>query len=74
VSVADRVRARTPVRRRAGPRVAAVLSGQPTLHQAQRFADDVRAILADLLSLTHMTLEFEEGPTVGIATPRTSPH
>jgi cobalt-zinc-cadmium efflux system protein len=37
-----------------------VLSGQPTLRQAQRTADDVRAALADRFALTNVTLELED--------------
>jgi len=37
-----------------------VLSGQPTLRQAQRTADAVRAVLADRFALTNVTLELED--------------
>jgi cobalt-zinc-cadmium efflux system protein len=37
-----------------------VLSGQPTLRQAQRTADAVRAALADRFALTNVTLELED--------------
>ncbi len=40
-----------------------VLSGQPTLHQAQRTADAVRAALADQFDLTNVTLELEDTTT-----------
>ncbi|NMM25458.1 MAG: cation transporter [Phycicoccus sp.] len=51
-----------------------VLSGQPTLRQAQRTADDVRATLAEEFALTNITLELEEGPTAAVlASPRTLP-
>ncbi len=39
-----------------------VLDGHPTLRQAQRTADDVRAALAEEFALTNVTLEVEEGP------------
>jgi cobalt-zinc-cadmium efflux system protein len=45
-----------------------VLSGQPTLRQAQRIADDVRAALADRFALTNVTLELED-----TTTPATTP-
>jgi len=49
-----------------------VLAGQPTLHQAQRTADDVRAVLADQFALTNVTLELEESTTAANGT--TQPH
>ena len=51
-----------------------VLSGQPTLRQAQRTADDVRATLADQFALTNITLELEEDPLARLlAVVRTPP-
>jgi cobalt-zinc-cadmium efflux system protein len=51
-----------------------VLAGQPTLHQAQRTADDVRAVLADQFALTNVTLELEEGqPADAVAAPQAPP-
>ena len=41
-----------------------VLSGQPTLHQAQQTGAQVKAALAEQFALTNVTLELEESPTV----------
>ena len=41
-----------------------VLSGQPTLHQAQQTGAQVKAALAERFALTNVTLELEESPTV----------
>ncbi len=48
-----------------------VLSGQPTLREAQRTADDVRATLAQEFTLTNVTLELEDtaAPSVDRADP-----
>ena len=48
-----------------------VLSGQPTLREAQRTADDVRATLAEEFTLTNVTLELEDttAPSVDRADP-----
>lgn len=48
-----------------------VLSGQPTLHEAQQTADAVRAALADRFALTNVTLELED--TTVSAVERTVP-
>jgi len=39
-----------------------VLSGQPTLHQAQQTGAQVKAALAERFALTNVTLELEESP------------
>lgn len=39
-----------------------VVTGDPTLRDAQQTADQVRAILTDQFGLTHMTLEIESTP------------
>jgi len=41
-----------------------VLSGQPTLHQAQQTSARVKAVLAKRFALTNVTLELEETSTV----------
>jgi cobalt-zinc-cadmium efflux system protein len=41
-----------------------VLSGQPSLHQAQQVGAQVKAALAGRFALTNVTLELEESPTV----------
>ena len=41
-----------------------VLSGQPTLHQAQQTGAQVKSALAERFALTNVTLELEESPTV----------
>ena len=43
-----------------------VLSGQPTLREAQRTADDVRATLAEEFTLTNVTLELEDTTTPSV--------
>ena len=45
-----------------------VLSGQPTLHQAQQTGAQVKAALAEHFALTNVTLELEESPA-GAPTP-----
>jgi cobalt-zinc-cadmium efflux system protein len=44
-----------------------VLSGQPTLRQAQHTGALVKTTLAERFSLTNVTLELEEGPTLAPA-------
>ena len=45
-----------------------VLSGQPTLYQAQQTGAQVKAALAEHFALTNVTLELEESPA-GAPTP-----
>jgi cobalt-zinc-cadmium efflux system protein len=46
-----------------------VLAAEPSLRDAQRTADDVRAALAERFALTHMTLELECATADGTAAP-----
>ena len=42
-----------------------VLSGQPSLHQAQQVGAQIKAALAERFALTNVTLELEESPPTG---------
>ncbi len=44
-----------------------VITGEPSLRDAQRTADGVRAALTEQFGLTHMTLEIECGTVAGTA-------
>src|SRR5664279_1310138 len=46
-----------------------VLSGHPTLRQAQQTGAQVKAALAERFDLTNVTLELEESPTVVVPNP-----
>lgn len=50
-----------------------VLTGQPSLHAAQRSAQAIRAALADRFGLTNITLELEDAHDLPTAASRTPP-